>query len=74
MFPLNITKDLRKITGTPNFSKVFEIFPTEVMIEDMKRNRVPSKYRNTKGVSTQHYLIKDGGDIQVFVDSRVGAD
>ena len=74
MFPFKITKDLRKITGTPNFSKLFEIFPTEVMIEDMKCNRVPSQYRNTKGVSTQHYLIKDGGDIRVFVDARVGSD
>ena len=28
------------------------------MIEDMKPTRDPSQYGNSKGVSTQHYLIK----------------
>ena len=50
--------DLRKISGTPNFSKIFERFLAEIMIEDMKPQRDPSQYGNSRGVSTQHYLIK----------------
>ena len=34
------------------------MFLAELMIEDMKISRDPSQYGNTKGVSTQHYLIK----------------
>ena len=52
------TKDLRKISGTQNFSKIFERFLADIMIEDMKITRDPSQYGNSKGVSTQHYLIK----------------
>ena len=58
IYPPQTTKDLRKIAGTKNFSKIFEMFLAELMIEDMKISRDPSQYGNTKGVSTQHYLIK----------------
>ena len=58
VYPPRTVKDLRKIAGTPNFSKIFEQFLAEIMIEDMKPTRDPSQYGNSKGVSTQHYLIK----------------
>ena len=58
VFPPQTTKDLRKIAGTKNCSKIFEMFLAEVMMADMKMSRDPSQYGNSKGVSTQHYLIK----------------
>ena len=58
VYPPQTTKDLRKIAGTPNFSKIFERFLAEIMLEDMKPVRDCSQYGNSKGVSTQHYLIK----------------
>ena len=58
IYPPQTTKDLRKISGTPNFSKIFEKFLADILIEDMKPTRDPSQYGNSKGVSTQHYLIK----------------
>ena len=35
-----------------------KFFLAEVMVEDIQPNRDPSQYGNSKGVSTQHYLIK----------------
>ena len=58
VYPPRTVKDLRKIAGTPNFSKIFEQFLAEIMIEDMKLTCDPSQYGNCKGVSTQHYLVK----------------
>ena len=58
IYPPQTTKELRKIAGTKNFSKIFEMFLAELMIEDMKISRDPSQYGNSKGVSTHHYLIK----------------
>ena len=57
-YPPQTTTDLRKIAGTKNFSKIFEKFLSEVMIQDMKLSHDTSQYGNSKGVSTQHYLIK----------------
>ena len=57
-YPPQSTNDLRKIAGTKNFSKIFEKFLSEIIIQDMKLSRDVSQYGNTKGVSTQHYLIK----------------
>ena len=57
-YPPQTCKDLRKISGTPNFSQIFEKIIAEVILEDMKPSRDPSQYGNCKGVSTQHYLIK----------------
>ena len=57
-YPPQTTADLRKIAGTKNFSKLFEKFLSEKIIQDMKLARDGSQYGNSKGVSTQHYLIK----------------
>ena len=68
--PPQTTKDLRKIAGTPNFSKIFEKFLVAVMIDDMKQFRDPSQYGNSKGVSTQHYLIKMVDRILTILDTN----
>ena len=70
VFPPQTTKDLRKIAGTPNFSRIFEKFLAEVMVEDMKGSRDPSQYGNTRGVSTQHYLIKMVDRILTILDTN----
>ena len=70
VYPPQTSKDLRKIAGTFNFSKLFEQFLAEVMVEDMKTVRDPSQYGNLKGVSTQHYLIKMVDRIMTVLDSN----
>ena len=40
------------------------------MIEDMKPTRDPSQYGNSKGVSTQHYLVKMVDRILTVLDSN----
>ena len=70
VYPPQTTKDLRKIAGTPNFSKIFEKILAEVMLEDMRPTRDPSQYGNSKGVSTQHYLIKMVDRILTILDTN----
>ena len=48
VYPPQTVKDLRKIAGTPNFSRIFEQFLAEIRIYDMKPNRDPSQYCNSK--------------------------
>ena len=57
-YPPEQLKHLRKISGTLNFSKLFEKFLAEAIISDMADKVDPSQYGNQPGVSTQHYLIK----------------
>ena len=49
-------KDLWKIVGLKNLSKIVEKIISEHIIEDMKIDY--SQYGNKKGVSVNHYLIK----------------
>ena len=56
-YPPETEKDLRKIAGTKNFSKITEKLIAEYILEDMKDNLDPSQYGNEKGISVQHYLI-----------------
>ena len=57
-YPTEVPSHLRKISGTLNFSKLFESFLAEAMVSDMSPSSDPSQYGNEKGISTQHYLIK----------------
>ena len=57
-YPPEVPGHLRKISGTFNFSKLFESFLAEAMIADMAPSSDPSQYGNERGISTQHYLIK----------------
>jgi hypothetical protein len=70
VYPPRTVKDLRKFSGTPNFSRIFEQFLAEIMIEDMKPTPDPSQYGNSKGVSTQHYLIKMVDRILTALDTN----
>ena len=69
-YPPQTSKDLRKISGTLNFSKIFESIIAEYMVGDMRPSRDPSQYGNCKGVSTQHYLIKMIDRILTVLDTN----
>ena len=58
VFPPEQLKDLRKISGLMNFSKITDKIVGEYIIEDMKPTRDKSQYGNEKNISIQHYLIK----------------
>ena len=70
VFPPKTIDELRKISGITNFSKIFESFIAEIMVEDMKPNRDPSQYGNRKGISVQHYLINMIDKIMTALDSN----
>ena len=52
VFPPSTEEELRKISCTKNFSKVFESILSEFLIEDMKPTSDPSQFGNEKGVSS----------------------
>ena len=51
-------KDLRKISGLMNFSKVTDKIIAELISDDITHSRDRAQYGNQKNVSIQHYLIK----------------
>ena len=51
--PMN-TDDLRKISGTKNFSKIYEALLSDFIISDMSPHMDPSQFGNEKGLSIQH--------------------
>ena len=57
-YPPKDPTELRKISGTLNFSKIYEKFIAEALVSDMAPTSDPSQYGNEQGISTQHYLIK----------------
>ena len=57
-FPAEKLKDLRKISGLLNFSKVTDKIIGGYLIEDMSPTSDLSQYGKEKGVSALHYLIK----------------
>ena len=70
VYPPQSASDLRQISGTLNFSKIYEKFLAEVMICDMKPTSDTSQYGNEKGIGTQHYLIKMIDRVLTCLDSN----
>ena len=70
IFPPENLKDLRKISGLFNFSKIMDKVIGELMIEDMSPKRDPCQYGNEKKVSRHHYLIKMVNRILTAVDQN----
>ena len=58
VFPPEKIKDLRKISGLMNFSKITDKVIAEYISEDMKDSRDRAQYGNQKKLSVQHYLVK----------------
>ena len=69
-YPAEAPNNLRKISGTLNFSKLFEKFLAEAIIDDMAPTCDQAQFGNRKGVSTQHYLIKLLHRILVSIDKN----
>ena len=70
VFPPETTEDLRKISGTKNFSKIFEALISDPIIADMAPNMDKSQFGNVKGLSIQHYLVKFVNKILTILDSN----
>ena len=70
IFPPERLKDLRKISGLINFSKMTVKAIAEMLDEDMSAKRDVSQYGNQKNLSIQRYLIKMFHRILVGVDTN----
>ena len=69
-FPVEKLKELRKISGFLNFSKIADKVIAELLTEDMAEKRDKSQYGNQKKMSTQHYLVKMLHKIFTSVDKN----
>ena len=69
-FPVEKLKELRKISGLLNFSKIADKVIAELLTEDMAEKRDKSQYGNQKKMSTQHYLVKMLHKIFTSVDKN----
>ena len=58
IFPPKQTTDLRKISVTKNFSKLFEKYICKIIIEDMSRSADKAQFGCRKKIGIQHLLIK----------------
>ena len=70
VYPPSTTDDLRKISGTKNFSKIYESLISETMISDMEPHIDEAQYGNQKGLSIQHYLVKMVNRILTILDTN----
>ena len=70
VFPPETENDLRKISGTPFFSKTFERFLVSWIQDDTSANKDPAAYGGVKGMSTAHYLVKLVHDILQGLDNN----
>ena len=52
-----LIKDLRKISSTSDFSKVFESFLRDWILEDICKNIDPGQFGSLKGTGTEHMLV-----------------
>ena len=52
-----LMKDLRKISCTSDFSKLYEGYLKEWILEDIQPNLDPSQYGNEAGSGTDHLLV-----------------
>ena len=57
VLPPEKLKDLRKISGLLNFSKITDKILAQFIAEDMQQKRDRSQYGNQKNISIQHYLV-----------------
>ena len=70
--PITI-KDFRKISCTSDFSKLFERFLRNWILEDIEPNLDPAQYGNQKGTGTNHMLISLVDKIPSHLDNNLGS-
>ena len=54
---LTVLKDVRKIASTSDYSKIFEGFLKDWILEDIADNMNLSQYGGKKGVGTEHMIV-----------------
>ena len=69
-YPPEKIKDLRKIAGLMNVSKITDKVIAEFIADDMQLTRDKSQYGNQKNLSIQHYIIKMLNKILTSVDEN----
>ena len=70
VYPPNSVDDLRKISGTKKFSKIYEALLSDTIIGDITPSIDPSQYGQQKGLSIQHYLVKMVNRILTILDTN----
>ncbi len=65
-----LEKDLRKISGTSDFSKLFEKFLMKWILDDIGPNLDPAQHGNMKGTGTEHFLVKLVDSIKKHLDDN----
>ena len=68
VYPPANEEELRKISCSKNFSKIFENILADFLVADMQPKSDPSQFGNEKGISVQHCLIKMLDTIQTQLD------
>ena len=66
-------KDLRKSSCTSHFSKHFERFLRNWILEDIQPNLDPAQYGDQKGTGTDHMLISLVDSILSHLDNNLGS-
>ena len=70
VYPPKETKDLRKISVTKNFSKLFEKYICKIIIEDISKSADKAQYGCKKKVGIQHLLVKLADRILTALDKN----
>ena len=71
VYPPANEEELRKISCSKNFSKIFENILADFLVADMQPTSDPSQFGNEKGISVQHCLIKMLDTIQTQLDINI---
>ena len=70
VYPPKSIDDLRKISMTKNFSKLYEALLAESIIADISSKKDPAQFGKEPGLSTTHYLVKMVNKILTTLDSN----
>ena len=72
--PPRTMNDLRRISLTRNFSKLYEKLLSEYIVKDFSSYADPSQYGNRKGLSTSHYLVNMINRILSILDTNTAEE
>ena len=67
---LKLLKDIRKIACTSDFSKLFEKFLKDWIIEDISQNLSPTQYGGKRGMGTEHVIVNFVDRVLKLLDSN----
>ena len=70
--PVSI-KDLRKISGTSDYSKLFERFLKKWITQDIAEKLDPAQFGNQKGTGTDHLLVAPMDKILCHIDNNLNS-